>query len=250
MKNLQSAIAVLALMLSLGAAPAAGQSLRGSVASVSRQYRVAHEHDFTFIRTRSQLLRFVEQGYLVRVPGNRDYGLYQVSYPYARPEAKLFIERLSAQYRSACGEPLIVTSLTRPRNEQPANASRKSVHPTGMAIDIRRSRQRSCRAWLEKVLVSLERQGVLEATRERWPPHYHVAIFPRPYARYVASLNDRTLPAVGATVRYEVRRGDSLWSIARNYGIGVDDLKVENNLSGNRIYAGQTLRIPSSPAGR
>lgn len=246
MRTLQTAIGTLALLLATGVAdPAAGQSLRGSLASVSRQYQTALDHDFTFLRTAAQIERFVKNGYLVPVRGNANYTLARVSYPYARPETKLFIERLSAQYRAACGERLVVTSLTRPRSEQPSNASRRSVHPTGMAIDLRRSRQRSCRVWLEDVLLSLERQGVLEATRERWPPHYHIAVFPRPYARYVAALADRTLPKPTGTIRYRVRRGDSLWSIARNYGVAVDELKSENNLSGSRIYAGQTLRIPA-----
>ncbi len=245
MTMLRSATAVLALLLCLAADPAVGQSLRGSLASVSRQYNIAHDHDFTFLRTASQIRRFVDHGYLVRVPGDANYTLIRVSYPYARPETKLFIERLAAQYRAACGERLVVTSLTRPQNEQPRNASRKSVHPTGMAIDFRRTRQRSCRVWLEDVLLSLERQGVLEATLERWPPHYHVAVFPRPYAQYVANLDRRRQPEVTEAIQYRVRPGDSLWSIARNHGIGVDDLKSENNLSGSRIYAGQTLRIPA-----
>ncbi len=226
------------------AVPAAGQSLRGSLASVNRQYQAAHDHDFTFTRSRSTVLNFVEKGYLVRVPGNAHYTLANVSYPYARPEVKLFLERLAAQYRAACNERLVVTSLTRPRNDQPRNASRRSVHPTGMAVDIRRSNQRSCRAWIEDTLLSLERQGVLEATRERWPPHYHVAVYPKPYKRYVASLPDRTLPTPSKAIHYRVRRGDSLWSIARNYGVDVDSLREVNNLAGNRIFTGQTLRIP------
>jgi hypothetical protein len=240
-----TATAVLVVASLLGAEPVSSQSLRGSVASVERQYRAAQDHDFTFLRSPNQIRRFVEAGYLVEVPGNDNYKLIRVSYPYARPEAKLFIERLSAQYRAACGEPLVVTSLTRPQSEQPRNASTQSVHPTGMAIDIRRSRQRSCRVWLEDLLISLERQGVLEATRERWPAHYHVAVYPRDYAHYVAGLSDRSLPDPTGTIHYRVRRGDSLWGIARNYGIDVDELKGANNLSTTRIYAGQTLRIPT-----
>ena len=245
MKTLLRTMAPLAVCLAL-AAPATAQSLRGSGHSVDRQYRMAHTHDYTFLGSGQRIHDFVRRGYLVRVPGNANYGLANVSYPYARPEVKLFIERLSAQYRAACGERLVVTSLTRPRNNQPRNASRRSVHPTGMAVDIRRSSQRSCRAWLEDTLLQLERSGVLEATRERWPPHYHVAVFPRPYSRYVASLPDRSLPTPSAIVRYRVRRGDSLWSIARDYGVEVDRLREANNLPGNRIYAGQTLRIPAA----
>jgi LysM repeat protein len=46
--------------------------------------------------------------------------------------------------------------------------------------------------WLEKTLLSLEKQGVLDVTRERRPPHYHVALFPQPYTRYVASMAGRS----------------------------------------------------------
>jgi LysM repeat protein len=37
--------------------------------------------------------------------------------------------------------------------------------------------------------MSLERQGVLDAIRENRPPHYHVALFPEPYERYVAKVS-------------------------------------------------------------
>lgn len=234
-------------MLTLGlllAVPAAAQSLRGSLSSVSRQYRVAQDHDFTFLRSSEQIQEFVESGYLIEIPGSEHYVLARVSYRYARPEVKLFLERLGAQYRAACNEPLVVTSLTRPSTDQPHNASSRSVHPTGMAVDIRRSNQRTCRQWIEGTLLSLERSGVLEATRERWPPHYHVAVFPQPYARYVAALPDPSLPDPNTVFHYTVRQGDSLWNIARDYGVDVDELKAVNNINGNQIYAGQTLRIP------
>lgn len=242
-----AAAAATGFVLAMPAQPIEGQSLQGSLQSVQRQYRVAQDHSFTFLDTGNRVRGFAERGYLVRVPGNAHYTLHNVSYPYARSEVKLFIERLSAQYRAACNERLVVTSLTRPRNSQPHNASSRSVHPTGMAVDIRLSHEPGCRAWMERTLLSLERQGVVEATRERWPPHYHVAVFPRPYARYVAGLSDRSLPQPSESTHYQVRRGDSLWTIARNHGVDVDSLKEMNNLAGTRIYAGQTLRIPPAP---
>lgn len=253
MKNLLVPTAAI-LLIAIVLAPAEAQTLRGSPASVERQYQVAKQHDFTFLRTTAQVQRFVEAGYLVRVPGNQNYTLARVSHPYARPEVKLFIERFSAQYRAACGEQLVVTSLTRPLNRQPANASSRSVHPTGMAIDLRISHNQRCRSWLESTLLSLEKRGVLSVTRERRPPHYHVSVFPRQYARYVESLPDRTGPRLASTAEaranqaraaeYQVRRGDSLWKIARTHGIDVDSLKEANRLNTSRIYAGQTLQIP------
>ncbi len=165
------------------------QSLLGSHESLLRQNEEAREHDFTYLRTSSDVRDYAQQGLLVRLPGNSDYELAgeEVSFPYARPEVKTFVERLSTQYREACGERLVVTSLTRPITRQPPNASAISVHPTGMAVDLRRSDSSGCRQWLETVLLDLEGKGVLEATREQYPPHYHVAVFPNPYLQYVAS---------------------------------------------------------------
>jgi hypothetical protein len=164
------------------------QTLLGSHESLLRQNEEAREHDFTYLRTSADVRDYAQQGLLVRLTGSSDYELADnVSFPYARPEVKTFVERLSDQYRSACGERLVVTSLTRPITRQPANASAISVHPTGMAIDLRRSDSSGCRLWLETVLLDLENKGVIEATREQYPPHYHVAVFPNPYLQYVAS---------------------------------------------------------------
>jgi LysM repeat protein len=172
----------------LHAGPAEGQTLRGSPRAMQKQNRVALEHDYTFLQTSAQVRRFVELGLLVHMPGNQDYALASVSHPVARPAIKLFVERLAAQYRAACGEKLVITSLTRPVREQPRNASNLSVHPAGMAVDLRVPGKASCRSWLERTLMSLERQGVLDAIRENRPPHYHVALFPEPYTRYVARI--------------------------------------------------------------
>lgn len=47
----------------------------------------------------------------------------------------------------------------------------------------------------------------------------------------------------GDTITYTVRRNDTLTSIANRYGVSVNDIKNQNNLSSSRIYAGQTLKI-------
>ncbi|TVQ65602.1 MAG: LysM peptidoglycan-binding domain-containing protein [Balneolaceae bacterium] len=44
-------------------------------------------------------------------------------------------------------------------------------------------------------------------------------------------------------ISYTVRRNDTLGSIARNHGVRIQDIQSDNNLSGTRIYAGQTLKI-------
>jgi len=222
-------------------APLHGQSLRGSARSLDRQNAAARQHDFTFIDTRERVQLFADRGWLVRIRPSSDFELHAVSFPYARPEVGLFIERLSRQYRAACREKLVVTSLTRPTTGQPRNASDRSVHPTGMALDLRYSRDRNCRRWLEAVLLDLESAGILEATLERRPVHYHVALFPRQYSGYVAALGDRRSEQ---ELPYTVRTGDSLWTIARSHGVSVNDLKSVNGLDDAKIYPGQVLTVP------
>jgi LysM repeat protein len=183
---------LLGLTFVAGASTPEAQSLLGSKASLIKQNEEAEEHQFTYLQT-----------------GDDDYWVADASFPYARPEVKTFLERLSGQYHAACGEQLVVTSLTRPADHQPWNASPLSVHPTGMAMDLRRSSRPACRAWLEKNLLSLEGDGVIEATKEQHPPHYHVAVFPKPYLQYLASRgtvpDTTTAPAERETAAAETR---------------------------------------------
>lgn len=174
---------------------AAALQLGGSQASMRRQHEVAEDLDLTFLRTPAQVRAFVKQERLEKVPGNAHYTMAKVTFPYARPAVKTFIERLAAQYHAYSGDKLVVTSLTRPTSRQPRNASRLSVHPAGIAVDFRIPNGRRNRKWLEKALLSLERTGVLDATRERRPPHYHVAVFPERYEAYIAKREPFTREA-------------------------------------------------------
>lgn len=233
---------LLPFALTLLACSAQAQSLRGSSASMERQNSEAIRYGYTFLQSAASISSLVTNGQLQRIVPDRHLVLHDVSYPYARPEVKLFLDRLSAQYHAACGEKLTVTSLSRPIDRQPANAASNSVHPTGMAVDLRIPSRRSCRSWLEKTLLSLEATAVLDVTRERRPPHYHVAVFTKSYKQYVAS---RT----GTSDVYQVRRGDSLWLIASRTGTTVEQLRVANGLRGSLIDVGQKLTIPPAPGG-
>lgn len=191
MKTMKTVVLLGFLLIQVSAIRAEAQSLRGSRASVDRQQTEAEQHDFTFLRRRAEVDRFVDAGLLVSLRGGEYYRLHDVSFSVARPEVKLFVERLSAQYYAACGDRLVVTSLTRPTSQQPSNASSRSVHPTGMAVDLRVPETSSCRGWLESTLLSLERSRVLEATLERSPLHFHVAVFPDEYVAYVKRKTGR-----------------------------------------------------------
>ena len=45
-------------------------------------------------------------------------------------------------------------------------------------------------------------------------------------------------------VTYTVKRGDTLWSIAKDFEVSVDDIKNANNLTTNLLTVGQNLIIP------
>jgi LysM repeat protein len=264
------AIAVTGLLLFCSASGLDAQALKGSRTAMRKQNSVAQNQDYSFLRTTSDVREFVEKGLLVPVKGNSNLKLADVSFPYTRPAVKTFIDRLAPQYKDGCGEKLVVTSLTRPLSRQPRNASDLSVHPAGMALDLRASRKSSCRRWLEGTLLSLEAKGVLEATRERRPAHYHVAIFPSAYLNYVEKLTGDTKLAARTnqqegikiakaskpnyasvvsassenSAQYVVRRGDSLWTIARKHGLSVTELKQANKMRSSVIRVGQKLVIP------
>lgn len=242
MRRISAALTLVLVSFAPGLAEA--QSLRGSTRSLDIQNRMARAHDYTYIETADRVRYFADQGWLERVRPTRDFTLHAVSFPYARPEVAMFLDRLGGQYRSACGEQLVVTSLTRPSTRQPRNASARSVHPTGMAIDLRYSGDRRCRAWLEDVLLSLERGGVLDVTLERYPRHYHVALFPQQYASYVDNLLSRQTTRLGDRFAYTIEPGDSLWEIARQHGTTVDEIRAVNGIDGNSIYAGQVIDVP------
>jgi LysM repeat protein len=270
-------IAVTGLVLITGVSGLDAQALRGSRAAMRKQNNIAQNQEYSFLRTASDVREFVEKGLLVPVSGNPAVKLDGVSFPYTRPAVKTFIERLGPQYKSACGEKLVITSLTRPLTRQPWNASKLSVHPAGMALDLRTSRRPACRRWLEGTLLSLEKKGVLEATKERRPAHYHVAIFPASYLSYVTNLTGDTklatrtntpapikiAKAPAATPNYasvvapapadnayKVRSGDSLWGIARKFGVSVTELKRANGLRSSRLQPGQKLVIPKAEVER
>lgn len=177
-------------------------SLRGSAASMVRQNSVARTAGLEFVQTHSEEILLEALGEFVRLEGNADYGFRAgETSALARPELRMFIERVAGEYRTTCGEKLIVTSTTRPVSEQPSNAHELSVHPTGIAVDLRVSASASCRAWLETTLLGMETRGLLDVTREHHPPHYHVALFPEHYVAYERALRDAVMLAEAADAR-------------------------------------------------
>ena len=62
------------------------------------------------------------------------------------------------------------------------------------------------------------------------------------YARKYKKRYKRTIK----TRKYVVRRGDTLWEIARRFNVSVSALRRINRLGSNCLYIGQVLAIPSN----
>lgn len=252
---LAAAVAFMAVVTPLSPRPAQAQSLRGSRASINRMYRDARAEDLSFFETPAGVRRAVKKGWLVKLVPDANFALHEIGYPYVRPSTRLFVQRLAEQYRDECGEPLVVTSAVRPATRQPANSTERSVHPTGMAVDLRKPQDASCLRWLRRTLLDLEDAGLLEATEEHVPAHFHVAVFPGEYTRYVAARVKTESVAAARTqlasqqssdaTTYRVHAGDTLWDIARAHDTTVDAIANANDISGAVIQPGQELRIPA-----
>jgi hypothetical protein len=179
-----AALAVRALLpiLLLAAAPRArAQTLLGSHAAVERAYLFAKRRGLEFNATKVDVNRRVRDGEYVRLTSGTNLRLKGVAMPYVRPATQAFVLDLADRYRAACHAPMVVTSAIRPETQQRRlrNGVALSVHPTGMAVDLRIPRG-GCRTWLRNELLSDERAGLVDATEERHPAHLHVIVYRAP----------------------------------------------------------------------
>lgn len=278
---------VAATVLAVSARPAAAQragrrpdALRGSRASVERMYEFARQHRYPFYLTPSTLDDAIASGKLVPLIGDENYELGRgVAFSYATLEVREFVTQFARQYVAVCGVPLTVTSAARPMSRQPRNATPRSVHPTGIAVDFRRPFAGPCLTWVRSALAQLEARGYVEATEERHPAHLHLAVLQAPntrvripdltngvvVARQVtpasaaiasatpAMTNQATAPPGpaaspnGSTKArvYLVRRGDTLWEVAQRAGVSVKALAAANKRSPRSVLRpGTTLTLP------
>ncbi|MEO7454942.1 MAG: DUF5715 family protein [Gemmatimonadaceae bacterium] len=248
------------------------EELRGSKASVEKMYEFAQSNRMPFYLTQTNVDAAIEQGRLVPLTGGATYELTRgVGFSYSTKEARQFVEAFAPQYLAACGTPLVVTSAARPLNRQPHNANAHSVHPTGIAVDIRRPPAGPCLTWVRSALTTLETKGIIEATEEHHPVHLHLAVLvapgrsvllPQLATSSVAAVHPPVPATTASTVStsggevqmngkrsYVVREGDTLWDIANRTGVTVKALKRANgNTIKRTLRPGTTLVLPVNGA--
>ena len=203
------------------------QELRGSRESVELMYARAIAENLNFLKRPVDVYQAAMAGRLKLISFTNDVALDRVQFPFVLPQTLDFIARLAAQYHVQCGERLVVTSGARPLDKQPRNAVAESVHPTGMAVDFHRPAE-PCVTWLRKALVELEDKGVIEATEERHPAHFHVAVLDRSSTQYAVNVDLKGMKPRG---RIEVVSGGEVAS-ADGAGDAKDSLSAAAALSG------------------
>ncbi|HEY4307304.1 MAG TPA: DUF5715 family protein [Gemmatimonadaceae bacterium] len=200
------ALALAVLTSTAVPAVAIAQTLRGSPSSVDLMYTTAHQHDLQFLRTPDDIYAAAKVGSLKMISTTNDLEMERVAYPFVLPNTLRFADSLAMQYRAGCGERIVVTSGARPLDKQPRNASPKSVHPTGMAVDFRRPKNPACLTWMRKSLVALEDAHVVEATEERHPAHFHVAVLRQNPEQHIQMAAGDVAPTVKSAANHKTHR--------------------------------------------
>ena len=195
--RLSSFFLLIACLSVSATAPAA--SLRATRSSQLVQNQRADEDQLSRMEGAAMTARWVRLQLLEPVPVKTSgYYLHAVREQnrYLRPWTRLFLSRLSSQYRARFGKQLRVTSLLRTaeyqrslqgRNGNAASSKgpKRSAHLTGASIDISKKGMTGAeRQWLRRVLTSLRGNGYLYAIEEYQQPVFHILVH-RKYADYV-----------------------------------------------------------------
>ena len=150
--------------------------------ALSGPLQYAKDSGYEFAATEDRLVEMVEEGMLVELEENASLKFNNVSRPYVLPVVAEFVYRLADQYNygQRCG-PLVLNGAARDVAFQQTmgNGSKKSVHPAGMALDIKSTDLAlRCQVWLEETLLDIEAAKRIDVTKEvsGEAPHYHVTV--------------------------------------------------------------------------
>ena len=162
---------------------------KGKKRIARQQYLYAKAHDLEFSLNSVQFWGMVNGKILVPLKSTPHEAPLRAVFdtPFVLPATAEFTRNLAlAHHEAKCGR-LYVTGGGRFRVFR--NSSEYSVHPAGMAVDIRiRDLSRRCYNNLSRLLYNAEAERVADTTRERWPPHFHVVVVQKP--KIIAAKGD------------------------------------------------------------
>ena len=140
-----------------------------------RQFRYAEANGIPFARNERDYQDLVARGQFVRL---RHPALtIAARRPYVLPTTAQFIYEIADAFSGAGCRGLRINDAARLVSERPSNGSVYSVHPAGMALDLRViNLSARCYEVLTNILSMAEMRGQADATREHRPPHFHVVV--------------------------------------------------------------------------
>ena len=149
----------------------------GDCTDSKSQHDWAKEHRIAFMHTNRMYREAINTGHFVRL--HHPKLIVLARRPYVLPATAKFIYALAEDFAEAGCGPLTVTGAGRLTSERPSTGSIYSVHPTGMAVDLRvRNLSQYCELWLNGYLEAMEQEVRIDATREHNPPHFHTVVLP------------------------------------------------------------------------
>jgi len=189
---------------------AAPKNLKAGISSQKRQNRIADKHKLIRLKNRAELELIIKKGRLVEIVDTDAYFIseytgmldpdHQELYWHARPWVLLFLDDVLREGFDTFKEDFKVTSLVRTRwyqkklrrvNRNAIGGTawwQQSSHLTGSTVDISyRGMSYKLQRWFEGKLSLMEKQGLIEASKEFGSRHYHIMVHPR-YARMVKRL--------------------------------------------------------------
>ena len=147
----------------------------GELTSSPQQYEYASRRQLAYMASEEEYQARIKSGYFellespfLKVLANR---------PHVLPSTAKFVYRLAADYYAfGCGQ-LVVTGAGRLSTQRPSNGSIYSVHPFGMAVDVRtKFIPIECADWLRSYVSGKEALQEVDATQEHRPEHLHVVV--------------------------------------------------------------------------
>jgi penicillin-insensitive murein endopeptidase len=177
----------------------------------------------------------IRAGRSIRVPGSRSHSVTRVPGPLALPARRLppttptVLAKVSWNPAASITTAGLVrrdlTVTTNLAGEQVASLAGSRLAHTAPVVDTPKAPEPAAVAPAAPDAID----GAVEAVKDLNPD---LAVKPTPKAKGAAK-----------SVRHKVRSGDNLWTIAKRYGVSVNDLKKWNRLQSKQLKPGQTLVV-------
>lgn len=199
--------------------------LHGSHDSLVRQNEEIDRLGLPRIADDQQLEGLEQEHELVAIRESRSLAIHPQLAPqdrYCKSWTREFLQDLAAAHYREFHSPIQVNSAVRTvaqqqrlrrynHNAAPTSGDTESSHVAGLTVDIsRRGMGRSERKWMEKYLLNLKQQGLIETAEERREPVFHIMVAKRYEDWRSAHLEQKDVEAPAQTADEQENTGPAV----------------------------------------